>query len=146
MGGVNLVGKASPTFYCSKECQRQHWAVHRPECRLSVDRRELYRIGFLLQWAFYAGRKAMWHEDVGRVKRIEHASEDNKAKLLVWRDKSKDYSRHMFPAFPDSLFDEERDKQAILAHEAPGVPMVTGMLIELLKGTYCSIALVCAYC
>ena len=84
----------------------------------------------------------MWHEDVGRVKKIEQTGEDNEAKLLVWRDKSKDYSRHTFPAFPHSLFDQERDKQALLAHEAPGVSMVTGLLIELLKGAYYSIALV----
>jgi hypothetical protein len=134
--GVDMNGKRSPALYCGQECQHKHWTAHKIECRLAVDRRELYNIGSLLQWAFYAGRKTIWHEDVGRVKKIEDASEDNKAKLLVWRDKSKDYTRRMFPAFPDSLFDEERDKQAVLAHEAPGVTIVTGLMTELMKGTH----------
>jgi hypothetical protein len=132
--GVDVYGRKSPTIYCSTSCQRQHWAVHKLECRPSVDRRELYKIGSLLQWSFYGGRKAMWHEDIGRVKKIEQTGEDNEAKLLVWRDKSKNYSRHTFPAFPHSLLDQEHDEQALLAHEAPGVPMVTGLLIELVKG------------
>jgi hypothetical protein len=130
--GLDMNGKKSPAFYCSQECQREHWAAHKIECKVAVDRTELYKIGSLLQWAFYDGRKAMWHEDIRKVKKI-----DDKAKLLVWRDKSKDYTSHIFSAFPDSLFDEERDKQAILAHEAPGVALVSGLLVVLLKGAHC---------
>jgi hypothetical protein len=26
-------------YYCSKSCQRQHWAVHKPECRKTKEQR-----------------------------------------------------------------------------------------------------------
>lgn len=136
-----MYGKKSPTFYCSQVCQRMHWTVHKLECKVAIDRKELYKIGSLLQWAFYAERKVMWQDDVGRVKKIEQTSEDNKPKLLVWRDKAKISSRLAFPAFPDSLFDEERDKHAVLAHEAPGVSLMSGLMGQLLKGAYQSIML-----
>lgn len=84
----------------------------------------------------------MWLEDIGRVKKIEDASEDSKAKLLVWRDKSKDHTRRIFPEFPDSLFDDERDKHAVLAHEASGVTIIAALSTELMKGAHCLTLLV----
>jgi len=137
--GVDIYGKTSQTLYCGQECQSKHWTAHETECKLAVDRRNLYRIGSLLQWSFYAGRKAAWHEDIGRVEKIEQASDDNKTKLLV---EVKDSPGLVFPEFPESLFDEERDEQAVLAHEAPGVILVANLMIELMEGKHCCILLV----
>ena len=140
--GVDIYGKKSSTFYRSQEIQRKHRTTHKIECRLVVDRKELRKVGSLFQWSFYAGRKAIWHEDIGRVKKIERASKDSKPKLLVWRDKAKDPSRYTCPDFPDPLFDEERDKQAVLAHEAPGMILVCKLMAKLLGGVYCLVVIV----
>ena len=48
------------TYYCSEIGQRGHWGTtHKIQCRRAIDRRQLFRLARLVQWAFYAGTKAM---------------------------------------------------------------------------------------
>jgi len=89
-------------------------------------------MGSLLQWAFYAGRKLIWHESIKRAKKIEHNVEDSGPDLLVWCDKTQ-ASAH-FARFPDELFDGEHTRQAVLEHAAPGVTIVAGMMVAILEG------------
>lgn len=134
--GVDVYGKASPTFYCSATCQHNHWPTHHIECRLSVDRGQLYRIGSLLQWAFYGGRKVTWRADIERVKNIEGSSGP---KLVVWCNRNQDPAH--FAGFPEATFDDERDKQAVLAYAAPGLTIVVTLLVFLLEGMCCLVLL-----
>lgn len=71
--GLDLNGDSlPPPFYCSAKCQQEHWnSTHKIQCKLAVDRRQLYRIGALVQHAFYAGTKAMWYDEIAEVKKIE---------------------------------------------------------------------------
>lgn len=47
--GVDRYGNLSKSFYCGKECQRTHRdSIHKVDCKVSLDRRQLYRIGSLL--------------------------------------------------------------------------------------------------
>jgi hypothetical protein len=131
--GVDMHGKESTTFYCSKGCQRKDWGdTHKLACRLSIDRRKLYRIGFLLQWAFHGERRLTWHADIESVKKIEQAGDNNGPEIVVWCNKNQESSH--FAGFPDELLGEEHDKQAVLACAAPGVVVVSGLLEQLLKG------------
>jgi len=137
--GVDVNGQVSSTFYCGQECQRQHWdTVHKRQCRLSIDRRQLHRIGSFLQWAFYAGQTFTRHETIRRVKRIENTTPGNDdPEMIVWLDKNQD-SAH-FARFPEEMFTEGRERQAVLAHAAVGVTVVTEMMKLLREGMYCSL-------
>jgi hypothetical protein len=135
--GVDMFGKKSPTFYCGQECQRKQWTAHKIECILAVDRRVLYRIGSLLQWAFYRGREVTWHESVQRVMKVDTADGNQDPRMLVWRSKNQHGAQ--FAKFPKGLFSEEREKQAGLAHAAPGVLIVSGLMMLLGDGVCCPI-------
>jgi hypothetical protein len=135
--GVDMNGKKSPTYYCGQECQREHWDAHKIECGSSIDRNQLYRIGSILQWAFYRGREVTWHQSVQRVMKIDHTGGNNDPKMLVWC--SKDQRGAHFAKFHEELFSEEREKQAVLAHEAPGALVVSILMMLLGEGLYCPI-------
>jgi hypothetical protein len=130
--GVDLHGKKTPTFYCSTACKHIHWITHRIECGLSIDRGQLYKIGSLLQWAFYGARKVTWHAGIERVKNIEGSDGAN---MVVWCNRNQD-SAH-YARFPDATFDEEREKQAVLAYAASGVTIVAPLMAALLEGVCC---------
>lgn len=70
--GLDSNGDSSPPpFYCSAKCQQKHWnSTHQIQYKLAIDRRQLYRIGALIQHAFYAGTKAMWYDDILEVNKI----------------------------------------------------------------------------
>lgn len=39
------------THYCSKECQKKHWKIHKPECKIQIDKlkhKQLLAIGELM--------------------------------------------------------------------------------------------------
>jgi len=93
-------------------CQAAHWAAgHKVECKVAVDRRQLFRIGALVQESFYQRSKAIWFHDVTKIKKIEHAEKDGGPKLLVWRGEGNvDLS-----AFPHDLIKEKRDERAVMA-------------------------------
>jgi hypothetical protein len=70
--GVEINGdKSSPTYYCSKDCQRDHRKTHEFHCKLAIDRSQLFRIGRLVQWAFYESIKAMWSDGILDVEKVE---------------------------------------------------------------------------
>lgn len=131
--GVDIYGKASSVFYCGTKCQREHWdATHSGKCKVAVQRRQLYRIGSLLQWTLYENRKALFYDEIENVKKVGQSLEGHSANLLIWRKTKADVKK--FSNLPESLFENERDKQAALAHQAPAMILMSGMLKELLKG------------
>lgn len=141
--GVERDGtKSPPTYHCSKYCQRYHWAkTHHHECKLAIDRRQLFRIGRLVQWAFYAAIKAMWSEGIVDVEEIEYTGG---APLRVKCYNYKTHDQPDFPSFPESGFNfkgyggglGEADKQAVLAKSARNGNVVCGLLDELVRGEF----------
>lgn len=133
--GTDDHGNASPTYYCSAECQSDHWKLgHKLQCRLAIDRRQLFKIGSLVQWAFYASSKAIWYDGIAEVKKIKHTEGDDGAELLLERYKKHDGVN--FPAFPKDVFQEERDEQAVLATSASNGAIVCLLLDDLVQGMY----------
>lgn len=129
--------KFSPTYYCGKDCQRDHWRTHELGCKLATDRRQLFRIGRLVQWASYASTKAMWSDGVVDVEKVENT---NGVQLRVHCYQKHDLAD--FPSFPKSAFTgyggmlEEADEQAVLAALASNGDVVCGLLDELIKGWF----------
>jgi hypothetical protein len=91
------------TYYCSKACQRDHWeTTHKIQCRLAIDRRQLFRLGSLVQWAFYAATKAMWYDHIMQVMRTRDTEVLDGAQLELWRRKRHD--RTDFSIFVEGKF------------------------------------------
>lgn len=118
-------GKADepPTYYCKKGCQEKHWETHKLQCQLAVDCRRLFRIGRLVQWAFYQSVRTMWYDRILEVKRTRDTEALDGAQLELWRCKKHDLSD--FPRFSEGSFSnvygeklDEHDKQAVLATSA----------------------------
>ena len=112
--GLDVHAQKRRTYYCSKSCSAKDWAAgHKLECKAAIDRLQLFRIGSLVQEAFYQSSKATRFHDVARIKKIEHMERDDDPKLLMWRGEGQGGVE--FPAFPDDLFEEDRGARATLA-------------------------------
>jgi hypothetical protein len=77
--GLDGNGDPSSTYYCSGTCQIAHWKTHKDQCKLSIDRRQLYRIGSLVRHAFYVGTKTMWYDEIVEVRKIDPVAEKRNA-------------------------------------------------------------------
>ena len=55
--GVTASGGSAKTYYCSRQCQKIHWTTHKAACKLSNDRKQVFRAADLLQGLFYMLRK-----------------------------------------------------------------------------------------
>jgi hypothetical protein len=131
--GVDEHGNASSTYYCGAKCQTLDWKqTHQSQCGLAIDRRQLFRIGSLVQWAFYECSRVLWYDGITEVKKLEPMNQSDNAELLLQRYKKHDSLD--FPTFPKKLFEEERDEQAVIAISASNGSIVCALLYELLKG------------
>jgi hypothetical protein len=135
--GLDAHGQECKTYYCSKACQAKDWAAgHKLECKVAVDRHQLFRIGSLVQEAFYQSSKDIWFHGVSKVRKTEHLETADGPRLLVWRSERQDGDD--FPAFPDDLIDEERDERAILASATSAVNTISSLVDDLAKGEFSS--------
>ena len=77
--GLDGNGDPSSTYYCNQKCQKDHRMTHKNDCKLAIDRRQLYRIGALVQHAFYVGTKAMWYDAILEARKIDAVAEKDSA-------------------------------------------------------------------
>jgi len=130
--GLDPHGIARTIYYCGKACQAKDWAAgHKLECKVAIDRRQLFRIGSIVQETFYQSSKAIWFHDVRRVKNIEHAERGDDPRLLVWRGNGQ--GGVDFPAFPRNLVKEERDERAMLASAISAVFVMDSLVGDLVS-------------
>ena len=142
---LDAYGQARKVYYCSKVCQTKDWdAGHKLECKVAVDRRQLFRISSLVQEACYKSSRAIWFQEVSKIKRIEHPETDNDPRLLVWPGEKEDGVD--FPAFPDDLLEEERDERAMLAGTISAVIIMSSLVEDLVKGKSSSLCKVFPEC
>jgi hypothetical protein len=137
--GLDARGQERKTYYCSKTCQAKDWdAGHKLGCKVAIDRRQLFRIGSLVQEVFYQSSKAVWFHGVSKVNKIEHVEKDSDPRLLVWPGERRDGVD--FPAFPDDLFEEERDERAMLASATSAVTIMSSLVEDLVNGKSSSLS------
>ena len=135
--GFDDNGDRSPTWYSSRECQIDHREFHKIQCKLAIDRRQLFRIGVLVQHAFYASTKAFWYDEILEVRNIEPVEDDGAQVYLCRRN---DHNCPDFPVFPAEVLAanggtlEERDEQAVLAASVLTGNVVSGLLKKLVEG------------
>jgi hypothetical protein len=130
--GVDRHGKHSPTFYCGKKCQQEHWHMaHKADCKAANHRKQIYRAGVILQPVFETLRLFGWVENVQEVK---CTGQDGRGKLLV--SVGDPDPNQFYHAFPEEVFPDQRAKQVLLAHKAgqSAVKIMSSMLGQLLQG------------
>lgn len=66
-------------YYCSAACQKEDWKAHKPKCRASKDRQNLYRAGGLAQRLWLLFCKKTWQWVIDEVEVIDLG-------LIKWED------------------------------------------------------------
>jgi hypothetical protein len=135
VGGRDTSGKERQISYCSKECQRKHWIDgHKLECKGAMERRQLYKIGAIMQWVFYSNREYVWHDEIEQVHHGDKCETDEGGHLVVQLDASDEGS---FTKFPAELFSKESEKRAVLVACAgkTAVASMAALLAMLIKGS-----------
>lgn len=130
--GVDCHGKHSPTYYCGKKCQQEHWqASHKTECKAANDRKALYRAGGILQPVFEAVRRLTWFDNILEA----NWDGDGEQRKLVVRF-GEMITGADFHKFQDDLLPDEQAKKALLADGAGMValPTMSSVLRLLLQG------------
>jgi hypothetical protein len=137
LSSVDSQGNPSPTHYCTRKCQNEHYGnSHKHQCQSSMDRRQLFRIGALVQETFYELTRVMWYDgiaEVGKIDSMEGDQMDDGAEVLLKRYKKHDGVD--FPLFPKRMFlDLEKSvEQAVLTTAAGNGAVVSELLGELVK-------------
>ena len=101
-------GKNSSAWYCSADCQKAHWAVHKILCKDAQTRQALYRAGSLARQIFYLYAKTSLMWNPGRIEKIG----------TTWLIHDAVYTGTglVFP-FPYALFPDVLEQEALLTHQ-----------------------------
>ena len=119
IGAPDLEGRPQQISYCNALCQKGHWQAHKQTCLALRQRKILFRAGDTAQRVFYLYRRELFDK---KFKVVEHEGNDI---VLHEEDYGDGYRLNPFEAleqclepFPDILFKEKRDKEAVLTHNA----------------------------
>ena len=102
-------GKPSSTWYCSADCQKAHWAVHKTLCKDAQTRQALYRAGSLAREIFYRYAKTSFMWNPGRIEKI--------GTTWLIHDAVYTVTSLLFP-FPYALFPDVLEQEALLTHQS----------------------------
>lgn len=103
--GLDEQGKPTAVVYCSKTCQKVAWPTHKPDCKISNHRKQLYRAGSLVQKAFHEFRQAAFDVPVLKVEKVQGKLHARIAMSVPGR---------ILFNFPADQFIKEEDKNAML--------------------------------
>lgn len=116
--GLDVSGKPSPpTYYCSGECQEIHWKAHKPDCKGSNFRKQLYRTVEVAQRILFDSLRASFFFNLVQVVEKDgrlHVTECPRARNVIMVE------------FPKGLFANSKDEETVLAWGS-GADQVVGM-------------------
>ena len=100
-------GSLTGVYYCDASCQKDDWSAHKIHCKMSNDRRALYRAGIVLQQLYCTYSRYTWTWPIERIKK-----RGNKWEVFYGEEPR---STSPIIPFPDALFPNAQDKVSILA-------------------------------
>jgi hypothetical protein len=126
----NINDEETRTWYCSKECQTQHWVQHKAHCLEITSDIQVHRGARLAQAAFYIFRKHAFDVIVA------HIREDKN--LLVLRQQNPNVVNDMFIPFPQHLVPNKEAEEMLLTYCAceESVAILHNLLRMAFNGTY----------
>lgn len=101
------------TYYCSKECQKEHYENHKMVCRTLRARKSLFRAGDLLQKMFYNFRYTVFDKSIVKIIRKVN---DGKRSYFLYEGNYPDivHPHNILVPFPDHLVQDMEEKNAVL--------------------------------
>ena len=123
----------SSTYYCSRDCQREHWKVHKQDCKAAKARRTIYRSANLIKALFYIYQETTFHwAYFTEIQKHGHLR-------IVFIDKPKsDVRKTMLVPFSTvtDLVSDPHEQEAFLTHLScnEAVARFSSMLTGMLKG------------
>ncbi|KAL8694685.1 MAG: hypothetical protein Q9218_000696 [Villophora microphyllina] len=126
------------TRYCSKECQKEHWKVHKLDCKAAQTRRILYRSANLLKALFYV------HQEFAFTWAYFDKIERHGRFRLVYIDQEKSNARKtLLIPFTNitNFISDPHEQEAFLTHLScnEAIARFGPMFAEMLKGIVISI-------
>lgn len=117
--------------YCGVTCQKEHWPIHKVDCKAAQVRRALYRVGDLAKAMYIMFHKVTWKMPMGNLFNSGRS-------WIVYPPPNYTGKSHMVP-FPSEVFPEECDKEAILSwgNCNSALDHMHNLLKLLLKGQSC---------
>lgn len=98
----------SGTWYCSKQCQAQHWPEHKTDCKKLQQRIQVMKVGAFLRDVWLIFRTSAWDNDIKTV-------EVRKKQIRLLAGDGVEQMRARFiGSFPKSLIGDKRAREAVL--------------------------------
>lgn len=119
--------------YCTRECQKDDWKHHKPACKVTRDRRALYRAGDTALKMLLVFSRATWS---GGIKRIEKCG----AEWLMYQPSPEEVpAKSQLQDFPSEKFPKKEDQLAILTYQhcCGALAHLHDSLKMLLNGRWC---------
>ena len=126
--GLDIHEAASPTYYCSAECQKIDFAAHKIICRNANYRKQLFRAGKLLADLWYASSRESFTCSIAQAN-VEDGELSIRRRVYT--------PGHIFTDFPAHLITSEETRRALVSWRmcSVGVSRMFESVQAALKGT-----------
>ncbi|KAK3673966.1 hypothetical protein LTR78_006168 [Recurvomyces mirabilis] len=136
--GLEQNGEPSQILYCGRQCLEADKKAHASDCGLRIDRLQLFRAGKLVQDAFLQSREQPFDLCIESVKKNGH-------RLIMKEPKVYKKNGPIYFEFPNEMFDNERDKKAMLTWMtcSDGLAQMFNLLEAAVQGLFTKASEVC---
>ncbi|KAL8682362.1 MAG: hypothetical protein Q9186_001552 [Xanthomendoza sp. 1 TL-2023] len=110
-------------YYCSAACQKKDWHVHKIQCKVSKNRRTLYRAGDTAQKLFLLYSRNFWTWPIDRVEKgvgLMHSVDVGQSHAGgIWKifdgQRRPQQAKHYYFPFPKDSFPDAELQEAVLS-------------------------------
>lgn len=104
-------GDSTDIMYCSRDCQKSHWASHKIQCKGLQQRKKLLRAAIVLKAALLIYREATYDIDLTKV-------DFEGGTLRLFQKQRPITAQSNRGPFPSHLVANNKYKEAVLAHNS----------------------------